>query len=480
MDFLDHFSPEQRDRLVRLATPVRVARGERMMRQGERGGDVYYVEEGVLEVLSRGSNPEIVLSTIQPGEVVGEMAFVEPAPRAADVRAATDVRLRRWLREALLRAFDEQPDLGMAFYRALARTTVRRIRSLQRSAVSGGLALPEPDELAADRDIARRADELATPVQRAWAEAEQRLRLEPAAAEVEGAVRAALLAMVEAVDDWIAGLRGEAERRAAGEALAFEMRPYLARAGLVQLLQDAPERAAGDPRVLAHVLLGRGSGDGRLGVILDEALLDLPTCRAMRQRLDRATACLAELLGAGEGEAAITLAPAAPGAALARLVPEVAGRGAAFTLVDADREALEFVDVGHGLRPRSVRLRLVLGDLARPARALADVPEGSQDALFLDGIADHLPEKLLLDLLAAAALRLRPGGVLVVTALAPSGDAAFLDRLLGWPTVRRDGDALHDALVAAGFEPRAVERCGGGTGVVGIARSTGATGLARA
>ena len=120
MDFLERFAERHRDRLVGVATTVRLARGEFLLRRGERGGDVFRVAEGELEVIDNRTQPIIVLDVIGRGGVVGEMSFLEDSVRNADVRTPDGAICQRWDRAALLRILDQEAAFAAEFYRVLA------------------------------------------------------------------------------------------------------------------------------------------------------------------------------------------------------------------------------------------------------------------------------------------------------------------------------------------------------------------------
>jgi CRP-like cAMP-binding protein len=65
----------------------RFAKGEVVMRQGERGDSLHLIVKGRAEVSVTGSGGPIVLSTAEEGEVVGEIALLSGANRQATVTA---------------------------------------------------------------------------------------------------------------------------------------------------------------------------------------------------------------------------------------------------------------------------------------------------------------------------------------------------------------------------------------------------------
>jgi CRP-like cAMP-binding protein len=67
----------------------RLSPREVLFREGEQGERMYVVLEGRLDILV-GDN---VVETLEEGGIVGEMALIDDAPRAASVIANTECRL---------------------------------------------------------------------------------------------------------------------------------------------------------------------------------------------------------------------------------------------------------------------------------------------------------------------------------------------------------------------------------------------------
>jgi CRP-like cAMP-binding protein len=76
-------------RVMQVAEVLKFSAGEEVMREGERGDELFIVIEGTLQIV-RG---EQVLSEVGPGEHFGEMALIRSSPRSATVRAIDDAEL---------------------------------------------------------------------------------------------------------------------------------------------------------------------------------------------------------------------------------------------------------------------------------------------------------------------------------------------------------------------------------------------------
>lgn len=456
MQFLDRFDGATRQRMMDAGRCIQLDPGSLLIQRGAKGGDIYLVESGSFEVVDRRSSPEVVLAVVGAGSVLGEISFVDAAPRTADVRASQPASVRVWDYDALRDVLDAEPTLARAFYRALAETSVERLRTLSNSALSGGLTA-RPDTLLTG-DMAEQARAIAKRVQAQWMDADLRLRRDVSDPEGQRLVNAGFAMLLQEASAWFRSFSDSDAASAAGLALSQELRPYLMRSELAQLSLDPPAGRTGHPRQLAHILLNQPHGDDGLGEALDRCLLGLPTAAALRERMERA----AEAVGSGlptDRSARLMLVNATGAALLTGLVADLARLGADALVVDGSREALAFVDAGLPSRPSSVRLKLVQQDLGELVLGLRPEGFGTQDIIVLDSLIDYLPDRLVASLLAWSRTHLDEGGVAILTGLAPSPDAGLFDHLLRWPMVRRSERELAGLVEAAGLRP---ERWRGG------------------
>ena len=72
-------------------------------------------------------------------------------------------------------------------------------------------------------------------------------------------------------------------------------------------------------------------------------------------------------------------------------------------------------------------------------------------------MVEYMPDRIALSLLQVARELLVEDGRLVLSALDHSDDRHLLDRLLGWPSVRRQSDRLQRLIERADLEPTSWE-----------------------
>jgi CRP-like cAMP-binding protein len=121
-----------------------VSQGEHVIRQGEPGEEAFVLARGELEVVREGKQAEVVLARLGAGAVIGEMALLSRAPRAANVRTVRPSIVLKVSREELdsLAASDaELAHTLAAFCRQRMIDNLLRTSSLLR-AVSAKERLP--------------------------------------------------------------------------------------------------------------------------------------------------------------------------------------------------------------------------------------------------------------------------------------------------------------------------------------------------
>lgn len=112
------------ERLGQLADEVDVPAGKVLMRQGERGAELFVVVSGSVTVERDGR----ALGSRGAGEILGEIALVDGGPRTATVTVEEPSRLLVLTRSAFHSLMDEFPTVRQTVLETLAE----RVRGLDR------------------------------------------------------------------------------------------------------------------------------------------------------------------------------------------------------------------------------------------------------------------------------------------------------------------------------------------------------------
>jgi CRP/FNR family transcriptional regulator, cyclic AMP receptor protein len=98
--------------------------GDTIIAEGEKGDTAFLIVSGAVEVSVGQGGKAKTLATLKPGEVFGEMCLIEPGPRSATVRAATETQCLVTSYDEFMASIQEDPARAVQFM----RTLVRRLR----------------------------------------------------------------------------------------------------------------------------------------------------------------------------------------------------------------------------------------------------------------------------------------------------------------------------------------------------------------
>ena len=113
------------ERLVAMSEQLELKPGDYLIREGEIGDSMYIVVTGKFQIRKKAGDAEVVLAERGAGEVIGEMAVVDQAPRSASVIALTNARVMRIDQEMFMALLDWSPSSA----RAILKTFGQRLRS---------------------------------------------------------------------------------------------------------------------------------------------------------------------------------------------------------------------------------------------------------------------------------------------------------------------------------------------------------------
>jgi CRP-like cAMP-binding protein len=127
------FSGDECSILEATMTHRSINSGQVIFQQGSTGDTFVVVMDGILRVEVTSFDGETAtVGTIKPGEVVGEMAVLDPAPRLATVVAATDCEVLELSRDGLLAMRKTAPSVSSGIVSGIIRDITRRLRKANR------------------------------------------------------------------------------------------------------------------------------------------------------------------------------------------------------------------------------------------------------------------------------------------------------------------------------------------------------------
>jgi CRP/FNR family cyclic AMP-dependent transcriptional regulator len=123
-----YLSDEERARVQGLGELRRVAPGTFLIRAGDTDSTLFEVEDGHLDIVAMRDGKPVVLATVGPGDVLGEVSFIDDSPRTVSVAASDPALVRAWHRRTLSEALAFDPQLMAKFAVAMCELLVERLR----------------------------------------------------------------------------------------------------------------------------------------------------------------------------------------------------------------------------------------------------------------------------------------------------------------------------------------------------------------
>jgi CRP-like cAMP-binding protein len=128
-----YLTEKEREKVESIAEVKRIAEGGYLIRAHEVDSTLFAVEEGHLDIVDIRDGKQVVLATVGPGDVLGEVAFIDDSPRSVSVRAGEEqVTVRAWNKRALSEALAFEPQVLAKFAVAMCELLVERMRDMAR------------------------------------------------------------------------------------------------------------------------------------------------------------------------------------------------------------------------------------------------------------------------------------------------------------------------------------------------------------
>ena len=112
------------NQMMTIVTEAKFKDGEVIVKEGDRSNGLFVITDGSCDVLV--SNKRV--ATIQAGTYIGEVSWIDGAPRSATVRARGPVEVLFFERKSLLRLMSKNPGLAVKILGTIAQILAKRLR----------------------------------------------------------------------------------------------------------------------------------------------------------------------------------------------------------------------------------------------------------------------------------------------------------------------------------------------------------------
>lgn len=143
-------SDDDLENLCLDAEEIEVAEGEELFAEGSSGDHAYVIQAGEFDIIKQVHGQEILLAVRRAGEVIGEMALLQRAPRMASARSRNKAQVLSIGFEQLDHLINKNPNVARTMLQTITsrwRATQAMLRRSEKMAQLGSLAAGMAHEL---------------------------------------------------------------------------------------------------------------------------------------------------------------------------------------------------------------------------------------------------------------------------------------------------------------------------------------------
>jgi CRP/FNR family transcriptional regulator, cyclic AMP receptor protein len=133
------------DWMMRHGSRKYLRSGDWLIRQGEEVENLFIVLSGTFSVINE-YRPDIEIASIGPGEVLGEMSFIDARPPEASVLTMENATVFYISKEMIKKHMRKEPDFAARFYLAISMFLSNRLRTTM-STLGFSLSPDDVDEI---------------------------------------------------------------------------------------------------------------------------------------------------------------------------------------------------------------------------------------------------------------------------------------------------------------------------------------------
>jgi len=440
LSLLEELSLETTDWLLSVGTERSVEREEAIIVEGQELADIFVVLDGLFSVHVRGTKGPL-LAVIGPGELIGEISFLQRSPATAHVIACEKSRVLCLARLDLEGRIKANHEFAADLYRGLARVLARRLR--ERSAtLSETIKTTEGlNGIGAWRDFVTAMEEfkeMLQPIGDAGRSSDD---------GIPDDLAKELHVKFNELCHGLSRLTREIENKEildeAEIILRREFAPYIHLTQMARRALAKPRGYAGDFLTINMMYEDCAGGVPPLGPVIDDLFLKRPCCRAVQNRRGLLAEEIGLALARNDGSARVTSLACGPAAevfdAFRGGLPKLK-----VTLIDIDFQALAFVAERREKAGLTKRMRLEHANLVYLATGRQVIDINDQHLVYSSGLIDYFADQFVIALLDWIHNCLAPGGKVVLGNFHPRNpDRALMELVLDWKLIHRSEEDMH-------------------------------------
>lgn len=433
-----------------------VITGTVLIQEGAKPDALHFVLEGLMGVTVSSAGDKQI-ATLGPGEMMGEISFIEGTPATATITAAENSLLLLVPFDLLDAKLAEDQGFAARLYKSFAVISSARLRERVRTlgqqlrnraavdealpdrwqALEGAVKEFKAQMLAADREALKNDGEISNEFRQAL---------------IRGFLDFSELLNRELGDN---APVEQHLREELGARVKVEVLPYLLLTGTAERCYSKPRGYAGDFMSIEMIYQNSPNGSGRLGPALDDCFLQTPAAKAVRNRRGLLAEEIERACGESTGDAVrVTSLACGPAEEIFDvLATSTHASRLVATLLDIDLQALAFVTDKATKKKLSRQIKPVNGNLVYLATGRQQLNVPPQDLVYSLGLIDYFNDTFVIKLLDYVHGLLRSGGRVILGNFHPSNPTkALMDHVLDWKLIHRSEEDMNRLFAASKFQ----------------------------
>ena len=433
---------------------------EVILKEGRLSEAIYLVRKGIVRVESAAIGRDVAIAFLSPGEVFGEISFLEGLPTSSGVIAQEDVEVCILNKQDLYSLLTATPGLSDRFYQSLAHNLssrlhqtsslvahlMRRIRVApeydnQRTGQAGQDAIPP--ELISETELFKKN----------LSSIEQSIRNQDISeAEAQSRINTICNMLISSLREQI--IQEPDINKAIGTYIFRETFPFFMLSSFFDRAFRRPGECISDSYITELLSQNEPEGDGYLGIYLDRWIRSLPTCLALKNRGGIITETIKQLAENWSTENPLPVTSIASGTAseILDLYFQTSPPNVHVTCIDINHQDLSAAaTTSHRLGFRD-HLTFIQDSLFLFAEGYSQIDIPLQQMIYGISMANYLSDRELIRILDWIYEHLLPNGIVIIGNFhAANPDRILLEHILEWHSIYRSAEDLEKLFARSKF-----------------------------
>ena len=427
---------------------------------------IYILRRGLVRVERATSGKGIAIAFLQPGDIFGEMSFLEDASPSAQIIAETEVEVFIISKTALDSLLMSSSELSNRFYQSLAYNLSSRLRATS-SLVSClmrrfGCDLDYESKRTGYQGQDNIPPELIGEIElfkKNLLEVEENLRLkkidEESAQEI---VNRVCNMVINAMREQI--INNYEQENAIGTYVFRETFPFFMLSSFIDLAFRKSRGYHNDSYITEILSQNEPEGDGHLGIYIDRWIRSIPTCLALKNRGSIITATVKELAISWNFENPMPVTSIASGSAneILDLYINANPPNVHVTCVDTNHQRLAYAaNLSHKLGFNE-HITFIQDNIFLLAQGYSNINIPPQQMIYSLSIGNYLKDQEFIAILDWIYEHLLPKGTVILGNFNTSNpDRLLLEHILEWHFTYRSAEQLEKLFANSKFGSLPIE-----------------------